>query len=138
VLCNDPNNTGVCGYPSVGIGAQNLIIMSDSYPANLSPAPGTKLPNIAPEGSTVVFAFVLADLNNNPMPNGTTVSATITGTNLTLGSPSSFTVPCTTEPTSIGVIVTNSPASTTTGLLTLTITSPDGVVTIANYSINVP
>jgi len=138
VLCNDPNHTGVCGYPSVGIGAQNLIIMSASYPANLAPAAGTTLPNIAPEGATVVFSFLLADLNNNPMPQGTTVEASITGNNLTLGAPSSFTVPCTTEPTSIGVIVTNSPASMTTGLLTLTITSPGGVVTIANYHINVP
>ncbi|HXQ30972.1 MAG TPA: hypothetical protein VN790_03260 [Steroidobacteraceae bacterium] len=135
VLCNDPNNTGVCGYPSVGIGAQNLIVMSASTPANLSPAAGTTLPTLA-SGATVVFPFVLADLNNNPMPQGTTISASLTGNDLVLGSPSSFTVPCTTEPTTIGIIVTNTPAgSAVTGLLTLTITSPGGVVTIANYNI---
>jgi hypothetical protein len=39
---------------------------------------------------------------------------------------------------SIGVIVTNTPASTTTGLLTLTITSPSGVATIVYYNINWP
>jgi hypothetical protein len=139
VLCNDPARCDQNAL-STGIGAQNLIIMSGSTPDNLSPAPGSALTAI-PLGSTAVFAFTFADINKNPLPAGTTISASLTGTNLTLGTPSSFVVPCTTEPTTYGVIVTNTPAVAAAGLLTLTITSPGpggsakGVTTIVNYPI---
>ena len=141
VLCNVGTNPP-CDptKQSTGIGAQNLIIMSNGVPDNLTPASGAALANLS-VGASATYAFLFADLNNNPLPAGTTISASITGTGLSLGTPSSFTVPCTTEPTSYGFTISDAASSgPTSGVLTLTITSPGGggrggITTIANYTI---
>lgn len=141
VLCNDPARCNQNAL-TTGIGAQNLIIMSDGVPTNLSPAPGTTF-HVA-LGGTVVIPFLVADLNNNPLPAGTTVTATITGTGLGVGTPSTFTIPCTTEPTTYGFVVTDQASSgNTSGLLTITTVSPGGngskgITTTAQYPIIVP
>jgi hypothetical protein len=141
VLCNDPARCNQSAL-TTGIGAQNLIIMSDGVPTNLLPAPGTTF-HVAAGGSSVV-AFTFADLNNNPLPAGTTIAATMTGAGLAVGAPSTFTVPCTTEPTTYGFVITESnPPATTSGLLTLTVTSPGGggskgITTTVQYPIVVP
>ena len=142
VLCNDPARCDP-NAKTTGIGSQNLIIMSGGTPDNLLPAPGTTF-HIA-LGATKVLAFSFADINNNPLPAGTTMVASIAGTGLTLNSPLSFTYPCTTEPQSYAFSVTAAagPPNTTSGLLTLTITSPGGggsggITTIAQYPIVVP
>jgi hypothetical protein len=146
VLCNVGTNPP-CDptKESTGIGAQNLIIMSNGTPDNLLPAPGTGF-NV-PIGGTAEAAFLFADLNNNPLPAGTIIAATIAGTGYTLGAPTSFTVPCTTEPTAYGFTISNTsdPTKVTSasGVLTLTITSPGGggsggVTTTATYPISSP
>jgi hypothetical protein len=140
VLCNDPNRCD-SNLKSTGISAQNLIVMSSGVPTNLAPAAGTQL-NLARNASGI-FTFSFADLNNNPLPSGTTIAATISGTGLTLGNPRSFTVPCTTEPTAYSFSITHENAQGVSGLLTLTITSPGGggrggITTIAQYPVVVP
>jgi hypothetical protein len=136
--CRDASNNP--GPTSTGIGAQNIIIMSNGVPDNLSPASGTALSMT--QGSSASFAFTFADLNNNPVPAGTTVSAAVTGANLSLGQPSSYTVPCMTEPPTYGFILTQSTAAAGSAILTLTIKSPGGngsggITTVAQYSITV-
>jgi hypothetical protein len=141
VLCSDPARCNQNAL-TTGIGAQNLIIMSNGTPDNLTPVPGTTF-HVA-LGASQVVAFTFADSNNNPMPAGTTIAATISGTGLSLGAPSTFTVPCTTEPTTYGFVVIDTASSgPTSGLLTLTITSPGGgghggIVTTVNYPLVVP
>jgi hypothetical protein len=140
VLCNDPARCD-SNLKSTGISAQNRIIMSSGVPQNLTPASGTAI-NLPRNGSLIV-PFLVQDLNNNPLPSGTTVSAAVTGNGLSLGNPRSFTVPCTTEPTTYSFALAHEGGTGVTGLLTLTITSPggagrDGVTTIAQYPVVVP
>jgi hypothetical protein len=137
VLCLD---TGRCNAAATttGISADNLIIMSGSSAAGVVPANGTPVP-VAPEPAiptpgtgTVLIEF--ADLNGNPMPSGTTISGTVAGTGITLGAPSSFTVPCTTEPTTYPFSISKA-VGATTGTLTILVTSPAGLQSILTYPI---
>lgn len=134
VLCNDPARCNATAT-STGISASNLIIMSDGSPAP-NPAAGTPIMIAALPGSAV-RTVVLPDLNGNPLPQGTTIAATISGSGLTLSQPNSFTVPCTTEPTSYAFSVSAS-ATAVDGTLTITVTSPSGLQTILQYPVDVP
>lgn len=135
VLCNDPASCNANAV-STGISASNLIIMSSGSPNNVSPAAGTII-NIAalPGGATMAVLF--ADLNNNPLPQGTKITATVSGTGLSVASPSSFTVPCATEPTQYAFTV-NASATAIDGVLTLSVEAPSGLQTILQYPVNVP
>lgn len=135
VLCNDPARCNANAV-STGISASNLIIMSSGSPNNVSPAAGTII-NIAalPGGATMAVLF--ADLNNNPLPQGTKITATVSGTGLSVASPSSFTVPCATEPTQYAFTV-NASATAIDGVLTLSVEAPSGLQTILQYPVNVP
>lgn len=137
VLCNDPARCNPAAK-STGIGAQNLIILSDGAPAGMLPVPGTQLPNL-PAGGTAGYLFLIADLNNNPLPAGTTVSAGLSGaTGTTLSAPTIYTIPCATDPTTYAFVVSAGTAAVgATGLLTVTITSPSGLVTVASYPFTV-
>src|SRR5262249_51371358 len=95
VLCNDPARCA--GPKSAGIGARNEIVLSGSNPPvdeldGSSNAIG--LPTIHPG----VVRFWVRDVNGNPMPGGTTITASVQGTGFTLGQPTSFTVPCSATP----------------------------------------
>ena len=135
VLCNDPARCNANAV-STGISASNLIIMSSGSPNNVSPAAGTII-NIAalPGGATMAVLF--ADLNNNPLPQGTKITATVSGTGLSVASPSSFTVPCATEPTQYAFTV-NASATAIDGVLTHSVEAPSGLQTILQYPVNVP
>jgi hypothetical protein len=137
VLCQD--TTGRCSTNvTTGISALDLIIMSGSTPVGVLPVNGTPLPEVpavaipAPGTATVFIEF--ADLNDNPLASGTTIVASVAGSGITLGLPSSFTVPCTTEPTSYPFTIIKDGAATT-GSMTLTVTSPSGVVSLLSYPI---
>ena len=138
VLCNDPAHCDPT-KESTGIGAQNLIIMSDSVPANLSPPSGTKLADMSIANGTAVYTFSLADLNLNPMPAGTTIAAALTApTGISLGQTTTYTVPCMTEPGSYSFVVqAGTGAQSGVATMTLTITSPGKVVSTALYQFNV-
>jgi hypothetical protein len=133
VLCFD--TAGRCNAQSTtGISSQNLIIMSHGVPTGLVPAPGT--PIVVNAGSSVVFSSILGDLNSNPLPQGTTVQYAISGSGLTLSTPSQFTVPCTEEPQAFPVsIIAANPASD--GAFTMTVTSPSGLISSFTYPVDV-
>jgi len=145
VLCLD--DTGRCSTNvTTGISAANLIIMSDTQASFTASEPpnGAQLPvddGVAPPedpipapGSGIVNIEV-RDLNGNPMAAGTTIAGSVTGTGITLGTPNSYTVPCTTEPISYGFNIIKA-AGATTGTLTLTITSrPSNTISFLTYQI---
>jgi hypothetical protein len=135
VLCND--TTGRCDTAArtTGIAASNLIIMSASTPGGVTPTSGTALGDLQ-RGNSRTYSFRFADLNDNPMPSGTTISASVVGSGLTLGQPSSFTVPCTTSPTTYSFTVTAS-GTATSGTLNVTVTSPARLETLLTYPIPV-
>jgi hypothetical protein len=142
VLCLD--TAGRCSASvTTGIAVNNLIIMSGSNPANVNPPlltggvptglPVSPAPAIAAPGTGTV-AIEFADLNDNPLASGTTIAGTVAGTGITLGSPSTFTVPCTTEPTAYPFTITKA-AGATTGTLTILVTSPSGLQSLLSYPI---
>jgi len=138
VLCNDASRCDAT-KTSTGISGNSLIIMSDSTPSNLSPPNGTKLaPAIISQGS-VTYYFTVADLNSNPMAAGTTVTASVTGTGLTISLPVSkaYKYPCTTDPIKYAFTVTidSATAKPGNGSLLLDIVSAGGIESIASYQI---
>jgi hypothetical protein len=144
VLCNDPTRCD-SSKSSTGIGINNLIIMSGSVPTNLSPAPGTLAAASIAQGSKTYY-FNVADVNNNPMPAGTVVKATVVGTGITLAAPTSgsYTYPCTTEPVTYAFTVSvasTAVAGSNASLLLDVTTGGDasqkigGVDTTASYTI---
>lgn len=138
VLCNDPARCDAT-KTSTGISGNALIIMADSTPKNLNPAPGTVLaPAIISQGSVTYF-FTVADLNNNPMAAGTTITASVTGAGLTISLPASkaYKYPCTTEPITYAFTVTidSTTAKPGNGSLLLDIVSAGGIESIASYQI---
>jgi hypothetical protein len=133
VLCLD--TSGRCSSQvTTGIAASTLIIMSDGVPTNIAPTPGIALSPAVPQGGSQSYAIFFADLNDNPLPEGTGVAYTVSGTGLSVGAPSSFEVPCVTEPGSFPVTVIAS-ATAVGGTLTVRVTSPSGLQSIATYPI---
>lgn len=142
VLCQDTSGRCNANATTTGIGAQNLIIMSASTPDRLTPVPGTALADVSRAAGGRTYSFRFADLNDNPMPAGTTVSATVSGTGLQVAQPNSFTIPCTTEPTTYSFTITATATSANAGILTLSIETPGaagagGVETVAQYPFSV-
>ena len=141
VLCQD--NTGRCNanVKTTGIGASTLIVMSGSTPDRISPSPGTPVNFLAKPGNANISIRV-ADINDNPMPAGTIVSATVSGSGLTVPAPNSFTIPCTTTPTTYSFTITAN-ATATSGTLTISVKTlgaagVGGVESIIQYPVNVP
>jgi hypothetical protein len=147
VLCND--TAGRCGAPttrSAGIARQNFVILSGSTPTVTQPD-GSPLPTTLNVGfnSAISLAAWVRDVNGNPMPAGTTVALSASGAGLSVAAPASFTVPCTaiaagaqaSGATVFGYTVTSGTTGGT-GVLTLTITTPRGLVTIRQISVTVP
>ncbi len=134
VLCLATGGQCDATRKTTGIDAQNLIIMSGST-AFVTPLGNLTFTGGLPQSKT--FNLTFADLNGNPLPQGSTIAASIAGTNLTLGAPSGFNVPCTTAASTFPFTITAA-AGATDGTLTLTITSKGGVVTVQSYTIDVP
>ena len=68
---------------TTGISAENLIIMSSGIPGTVLPPSGSTLTPSLRQGATQTYSIQYGDLNNNPMPAGTTIQYTISGTGLT-------------------------------------------------------
>ncbi|HEY3785457.1 MAG TPA: hypothetical protein VGL55_09265 [Steroidobacteraceae bacterium] len=137
ITCTGSTPGSKCTSSTLAIGATARIIMSDGVPVNVQPASNTSLGALA-AGATGNYAFLFQDENNNPLPAGTTIAGAVVGTGLTINAPSTFTVPCTTNPTSYGFSVTASSSYAGGGSLTVTVTSPGGagvggVVTTLSY-----
>jgi hypothetical protein len=131
VLCKDTSGRCDASKSTTGIGAQSLIIMSGSTPAGLT---GPSAPLHVGASTSQSFSFTFADVNGNPMPQGTTVKADIAGNKYSLGAPTAFTVPCTTEPTTYSFTVIGD-VGAVNGTLTLTVQSPAGLETVLQYAI---
>ena len=136
VLCNDPNRCD-SSKTSAGItagGLYNTIIMSTS--GAVITANGSNPSTTLTHGAAGTFAFLVKDLNGNPMPHGTTITLTSSNTSVaTVSAPSTYTEACATEPNSFAFNVATVTAGATT--LTVTVTSPKQVVTLGNYNITV-
>lgn len=147
VLCND--TSGRCGGTSTrstGIGAQNIVILSGSAPTVTDAGGGSSLTSsytISPNSAQGIQVWV-RDLHGNVMPGGTTIALSASGAGLTVTQPSSFDVPCATPPansefpgvTDFGFTVTSG-STTGSGIVTLTITTPKGLVTTQQISVTV-
>jgi hypothetical protein len=145
VLCNDPAR---CAGPnSAGIGARNVIIFSGSAAQITGSSGGVAIP---PAGISMSLngaaglSFLIYDVNGNVLPGGTTVALGASGAGLTVAAPSSFAIPCTGiwKNTPFGGITqfnfTISASTTTgTGVVTLTVTTPKGLVTIYQFNVAV-
>ncbi len=142
VLCND--TTGRCGGASThstGIAAQNLVILSGSSP-NVTATPAG--PYTMSSSSAIGVSFWVRDLHDNVMPGGTTVSVTASGAGLSVSQPNSFTVPCAAPPagsqypgiTTFGFTITSG-SGTGQGVVTLTVKTPEGVVSTFQYAVTV-
>ncbi len=136
VLCLDTSGRCDPTLASAGISAKTLIIMSGSSPEmkdeNGGPLPASYA---VAAGTSRSIKFLFPDVNGNPMPSGTVIKAEIAGTELSLGQPTQFTVPCTTEPTLYSFTVVGG-ANAGAGTLTITTTTPSGVATIRQFGIN--
>lgn len=129
-----------CSSTPWAIGAQVKIIMAEGTPGAVVPANGTTLGTLT-QGGTMSYSFLFQDSNLNPLPGGTTIAGAVIGTGLTVNAPTSFTVPCTTNPTSYTFSV-SATSTATSGSLTITVTSPGGagtggLVTTLSYPIPV-
>lgn len=133
VLCNDPARCDA-NATTTGIASSNLIIMSDGVPVP-DPLPGP-LGSVGGANGSNSFFIEFKDLNGNPLPQGTTIAGTIAGTGFSLAAPSSYTVPCTTGTTTYPFTVTTSATPGSSAVLTITVTSPGGLVTTLTYGIS--
>ena len=132
VLCLD--TSGRCSTAiTTGIAVNNLIIMSGSSPVP-TPANGATLAPAIPVPGTGSYTINFADLNGNPLPAQTTIVGTVAGAGITLGSPNSFTVPCTTEPTAYPFTITKA-LGAAGGTLTIQVTTPSGLISLLSYTI---
>jgi hypothetical protein len=134
VLCLDTSGKCDATLSSAAISAKNLIIMSGSTPFLV--VPGTDIapsPPLTVAGSST-FTYTYRDVNKNPLPHGTIVSAEVAGTGFALSGPTSFTVPCTDEPTDYGFTVTKA-GGASTGTLTVTVKTPSGLETPKQYAL---
>jgi len=140
VLCNDPARCDST-KSSTGIDARNIIIMSGSTPDQITPASGATLSTVSKaKGLSDPYTFTIADVNGNPMPAGTVVSAKVQGTGLSVSDPSSFTYPCRTEPMSYAFTVKVDATAGAQGQFLIDVKTPGasgsgGVETIASYSV---
>ncbi|HMN45837.1 MAG TPA: Ig-like domain-containing protein [Povalibacter sp.] len=135
VLCLDTSGRCDPARQTTGISASNVIVMSDNTPAGVVPASGSTVGPIA-AGATNNFSFLFADVNGNPLPAETTIAASISGTGLALGTPSSFRVPCTRSATSYSFSITAAPTAAD-GTLTILVTTPGGLQTQLTYPVDV-
>jgi hypothetical protein len=149
-LCSSPG-TGDCESPARSLHVRDslIVIMSGSAPvlenADISGS-GFVAGTFNPSGSFTVQGkgsgvarFVIRDVNNQPMPAGTTVVLTASGDGGSVSDPSSFTVPCMNDDSaaantySFGILGADEAGS---GVLTLTVTSPSGVVATYQFTLN--
>ncbi|MEW5803964.1 MAG: hypothetical protein AB1847_17855 [bacterium] len=123
-LCSDTAKAlGLCTEQLVYNQASLVLTMSGSF-ADITLSPESV--DLREKSGEMVF-ITIADVNNNPMPAGTTVS--VTTTNGKIVGDSSFKVPCTYRPgpLSFTVFIEPSPDDDKTyGILTVEVTTPKG------------
>jgi hypothetical protein len=141
VLCND--TTGRCGGAStrsLGIGEQNLVILSGST-ASISQSDGSWPALLSfPAGTASVLVWV-RDLHENPMPAGTTVSAKVGTGGVTVEGATSYIVPCSAIAAGVqfpGITVfqfTVKGAAASSAVLSIEVKTPNNVLTTKNVTV---
>jgi hypothetical protein len=131
VLCNDPARCGGPSTRSIGIGEQNIVILSGATAVVTQPD-GSPLPasiNMGPNSATPL-QFWVRDSRDNVMAFDTTVALSASGAGLQVVQPSSFTIPCSAIAAGAqfpGITVfpftVTSAATIGSGVITLTVTS---------------
>jgi len=127
IVCTGTAPDVTCTDTPWAIGAPITIIMAEGTPTQVQPASGTTLADLPP-GTTATYTFLFQDGNFNPLPAGTTIAVAAVGTGITTNAPTTYTVPCTLEPTYYSFSVSASNTATS-GSLTITVTSPGGAGT---------
>jgi hypothetical protein len=145
-LCQDPARC-VAGNPlklSAGIGASNVIILSGSSPVVTLSGGGPLVSRTISQNSSTTFNLWIRDVNSNPMPGTTAITATASGAGLQVAQPNSATVPCSALPAGVesnGITLFSftviSAATPGTGTFTLTIRTPKGLTTTLTVSVTV-
>lgn len=140
LLCVGPGNPagGCATNPKLTVSAPNLIIMSGST-AKISDSVGGQ--NYAPFSvgaltGTGTITFLIGDVNDQPMPAGTTITATTS--NGKLVGPSSYTVPCTAAqgPLAYNFSVQGDSNDPAAGILTIEVETPT-TDTVTTYFVNI-
>lgn len=143
-LCNAANVTNVCSATRNIFVEDSLVLTMSGSTAFIdikdSPDPTTSNSLPAITAGTTAYLYVF-DLNNNPMPAGTTISLSTDNGEISTGT--SFTVPSTNVPITspgsaliytVAIAPDNEPG--TTGTLTIDITTPRGLETSYFITVN--
>lgn len=147
-LCNDaarcPDLTADPARKYAPIGAQTVLIMSGSHALMTSTSGAALQPLSIPNKQTGTVTVWIRDVNGNPMPGGSVVTGTISGSGLTLNDPSSFTLGCSAQSPNVltgGLTQFTFNVTATasgSGLLTISVKTPKGNETLTQVSITVP
>jgi hypothetical protein len=134
ITCTGSTAASTCTTDTWAIGATATLIMATGA-ANI-----TILSNGSPPygaNSTNAISFNVQDLNRNPLPAGTTVVVTASATVGTV-TEGNITIPCATnlggQTYTSFITAAASPGS---GEVTITVTSPSGLVTVKNFAASV-
>lgn len=127
---------GICTRDGVTIRKDYLIVMSSEHPqldqGRLLGQPATLI--IAPRES-VEIDVLLADINGNPLPAGTTVAINTSEAENLSAVPSSLTIPSTTSPQRAKIRLRgNSDTDEPSGLIFFEITGPKGLTTLTEVT----
>lgn len=133
ILCSRPFSNDCSTAQTLHIRDSLVLVMSGSTGFMvLSPSTITT-PNDGSAGATLT----VSDLHNQPMPAGTTISVAVSP-GFTLITGNSFTMANTNTNSAVSIGVTIEGTGSTTGangILTVTTTTPDGLVTIETFGI---
>jgi len=134
ITCNGSTASSTCTTDTWAIGASLLLTMSTGG-AIITVTSNGSPPYAA--SSTNAITFNVKDLNNNPLPAGTTVLVTAS-TALGTISEGTFTIPCSTALGGASYTAFLTAATTPgSGIVTITVTSPSGIVTVSNFAASV-
>jgi hypothetical protein len=132
IICTGSTASSTCTTNTWPIGATLSLIMSTGG-ANITITSVGSPPYT--EQSTQFIAFNVQDLNGNPMPAGTTITVTSSSALGTI-TQGSATIGCSThfggQDFQAVLTAASAPGS---GIVTITVTSPSGVVTVANTAV---
>jgi hypothetical protein len=130
LLCD--NMTALCGVKeTLFVSDQGVVVMSGSG-AVFSHLPAGALDLT---GGTASVTVTIGDVNSQPMAGGTTIEAE--SANGRLVGPESYTVSCSTFNGPLDYVFTVEPDTTpSSGPLTITVTSPSGIISIYNIDVD--
>jgi len=133
VTCTGTGAGSTCNLTTTSIGAQTLIVMSTS--GALITGPNTL--SIVHSATTDV-SYTVTDLNNNAVAAGSTVKAEVTPGAGTLNGTTTYTVPCDAGTGGAQYTFSLTGASAAgSGTLTITVTSPKGLITTFRTTVTV-